>query len=211
MKDSFGLTEKELALVRGLSTPAKIQDFLDTLAVNHEKQGETCLSPRKVLQERKAHCLEGALLAASVLWVNGEPPLLMELHSTDADDDHAIALYKRGGLWGAISKTNHATLRFRDPIYRTTRELALSYFHEYFVNATGEKVLRTYTLPFSLKRFGKKWITSSDSVWDIAYALQDAARLPLVPKENERHLRHADRIERKAGRIIEWPKAHPRT
>jgi len=201
----------ERALIAPLTTPAKIQDFLDHLAINHEKRGETCMSPRRVLEERKAHCLEGALLAASILWNNGERPLLMELHSTDADDDHAVALYKRGGLWGAISKTNHATLRFRDPVYRTTRELALSYFHEYFVNATGEKVLRSYTRPFSLKQFGTTWITTSDDVWDIAYALQDRPQIPLVPKANEPHLRAADRLERRAGSIIEWPRRHPRT
>ncbi len=207
----LGLTNEELAILRSLSTPSKIQDFLDRLAVNHEKRAESCMSPRHVLASRKAHCLEAALLAATALWLHGETPMLMELKAAPGDQDHAVALYKRNGYWGAISKTNHTSLRFRDPIYRTMRELALSYFHEYFVNATGAKTLRGYTRPFSLKRFGTKWVTSETDLWNIAYALHDTPHLSLLPEENRRYIRPADRMERKAGRIIEWPKSHPRT
>lgn len=205
------LSDSERTLLRSLSTPIKIQDFLDRLAINHEKQSESCMSPRRVLAMRKAHCLEGALLAATALALHGERPLLIELSVAPGDQDHALALYKRNGYWGAISKTNHATLRFRDPVYRTVRELALSYFHEYFVNATGAKTLRGYTRPFSLTRFGDAWVTRETDLWDIAYALADAPHVPLLPPENKQYLRKADRIERKAGRLIEWPKSHPRT
>lgn len=205
------LSPRELSIYRKLSTPPKIQDFLDRLAVNHEKQSESCMSPRQVLARSKAHCLEGAMLAATALWLSGDRPLLMELKAAPGDQDHAVALYRRNGYWGAISKTNHVSLRFRDPVYRTIRELALSYFHEYFVNATGAKTLRAHTRPFSLSRFGTSWITSDTDLWHIAYALHDAPHYSLLPPENRRYLRPADRMERRAGRIIEWPKSHPRT
>ncbi len=122
----FGLTKAEERVLRELNTPSKIQDFLNGLAINHEKKGETYLSPRRVLVERKAHCLEGALLAATALWIAGQKPLLMDLRTLENDDDHVVALYRTNGYWGAISKTNHSVLRFRDPIYRTLRELTLS-------------------------------------------------------------------------------------
>jgi hypothetical protein len=199
------------ALLKHLSTPEKIQDYLDTLAINYEKNGETCLSPLHVIKTGKAHCLEAALLAAAALWLHEEDPLLMELSAAAGDEHHALALFKKNGYWGAISKTNHAALRFRDPIYRTPRELALSYFHEYFLNTTGQKMLRGYTKPFSLKRFGDSWITSDKDLWSIAYALRAAPHFPLVPAENRRYLRPADQIERKAGSIIEWPRSDPRT
>lgn len=211
MLDTSAFTAKELSVLGGLSTPGKIQDFLDSLAINHEKQAESCMSPRQVLASRKAHCIEAAMLAAASLWLHGERPLLMELRAAPGDQDHAVALYKRNGYWGAVSKTNHASLRFRDPIYRNVHELALSYFHEYFVNGSGTKTLRSYTRPFSLKRYGAAWITSEKDQWPIAYALHDAPHVSIIPEENKRYIRKADRIERKAGRIVEWPKSHPRT
>ena len=124
-----GLTRREYETLKKLSTPIKIQNFLDALPMNWEKKGDTHLSPLRVLEEKKAHCIEGALLAAAALWIAGEPPLILNLSARlgKGDADHVITLYNRAGFYGAISKTNHATIRFRDPIYRTTRELALSY------------------------------------------------------------------------------------
>jgi hypothetical protein len=207
----FGLSRKELAILKKLSTPAKIQDFLDALPINHEKNGDTCLSPRQVLRERKAHCIEGAMLAAAALWLHGEEPLLLDLTSLRYDDDHVVALYKRGGYWGAISKTNHAVLRYRDPIYRTVRELALSYFHEYFLNDTGRKTLKSYSRPLSLKRFGREWITAEEDVWHIAEAVDTVRHYAFVPPQNAGALRKASALERKAARIAEWDKQDPRT
>jgi hypothetical protein len=200
----FNLSTSELATVRKLNTPIKIQDFLDSLRINFEKKGETVMSPRRVLREKKAHCLEGALLAAAALWFHGAPPLLLDLKAAPADDDHVVALYKINGLWGAISKTNHATVRFRDPIYRTIRELALSYFHEYFLNKNGQKVLYSYSKPFNLKRFGNDWITSEKELWHIARELDDSPHTRLYPQKNKKYIRKADAMERKAGRLLEW-------
>ncbi len=209
----FGLSSKELAVLRRLSTPQKIQDFLDKLPINYEKNGETCHSPRLALRAGKAHCIEGALITAVALWLQGEKPLLLDLKTLNIniDSDHVVALYKKNGYWGAISKTNHAVLRFRDPIYKTVRELALSYFHEYFLPTTGQKTLRSYSRPFSLARFGHKWITSEEGLWHIAEALDESPHFPIIPKGSGKHLRPSSPIERKAGSITEWSKKDKRT
>ena len=129
-QEDLGLTRAEFSVLARLSTPAKIQGFLDALPANLEIGGQTCLPVREVLRQRRAHCIEGAMLAACALWVHGEPPLLMDLQA-ERDYDHVVALFRRGGCWGAISKTNPPLLRWRDPVYRTLRELAMSYLHEY--------------------------------------------------------------------------------
>src|SRR3989338_279566 len=197
----FGLTKIEERILRSLSTPIKIQDFLDKLPMNWEKECDTHMSPRRVLAARKAHCIEGALLAATALWLAGEPPLIMNVSPRmgKSDDDHVVALYKRNGFWGAISKTNHATIRFRDPLYRTPRELALSYF------------LECYSKPLDLRKFGTDWLTAEKDLWHIADALSERKHYFLIPKGNWRYVRPADPMELKAGRLIEWPKSHPRT
>ncbi len=207
----FGLTDEELQTLKNLSTPIKIQDFLDSLPVNFEKHRETYYSPRKVLTLKKAHCFEGALLAATALWIAGEKPMLLDLKSAKGDVDHVVALYKQNGYWGAISKTNHATLRFRDPIYKTVRELAASYFHEYFLSNTGIKTLESYAGPFSLIPFGTSWMTSPDDLDYLAEALDAAPHHALLPKENKLFMRRADSMERKAGAMTEWKRNDPGT
>lgn len=209
--DSWGVTAGEYALFRKLSTPQKIQDFLDSLPRNNEKDGHTCASPRIVLREQKAHCIEGACLAALALWMHGERPLLLDLKAATDDDDHVVSLYKRNGYWGAISKTNHPVLRFRDPVYRTVRELALSYFHEYFLVSDGRKTLRSYSRPFSLRRFGTEWITREEGIWDIASSIDESKHFPMVPTGNRRYLRPASNIERRAAGMVEWLLRDPRT
>ena len=208
-----GLTLKEYKILEKLSSPIKIQNFLNALPANWEKKGDTHMSPRRVLREKKVHCIEGALLAAAALWIHGEPPLIMNLSPKygRGDVDHVIALYKRNGLFGAISKSNHAALRFRDPIYRTPRELILSYFHEWFVNATGEKVLDQYSKPFDLRRLGTDWITSEKDLWNMDDILDTLPHYDIVPKGNWKYVRKADAMDLKAGAIIEWEKSNPRT
>lgn len=209
----FGLTEKELKLLRPLGTPAKVQDFLDSIPMNWEKRGHTHWSPRRALREKKAHCLEGALIAALAFWLHGDEPLLMDfrVRSGTGDDDHVVALYRKNGYWGAVSKTNHSTLRFRDPVYRTVRELAISYFHEWFVAPDGTKSLESYSKPLNLKQFGTDWVTSEKNLWELDDALNELIHYPLVPKENRRFIRAADRMERRAGKLVEWKRADPRT
>lgn len=207
----YGLSSREVRTLAPLTTPAKIQDFLDRIPMNHEKAGETHYSPRRVLREKKAHCIEGALTAALALRLHGEPTLLMDLKGRKPDYDHVVALYKRNGYWGAISKTNHATIRFRDPVYRTLRELALSYFHEWFMNTNGEKTLVSYSDALDLSRLDFDWVTSEDDLWRLDGILNKLPHHPLVPKGNRKFIRKADLMELSAGRLIEWKESDKRT
>lgn len=200
----FGLTTQELGILKKLRTPIRIQEYIDTFPINFEEHGETYMSARRTLREKKMHCLEGALVAALALWLQGERPLLLDLKA-EGDDDHVVALYRKNGYWGAISKTNHATLRFRDPVYRTLRELALSYFHEYTHPKTGKKCLRSYSArPFDLRKLGRGWVACEDDLHHIAEAIDDAPHTRLFPKQQEAHVRKADKMERRAGALIEW-------
>jgi hypothetical protein len=160
------LQKNELKLFRKLSTPEKIQKYLDDLPYNKERHGETCYSPRLVIRYDTAHCFEGALFAAAALRMGGRPPLILDLEAV-RDDDHVVAVYRMNGHWGAIGKSNYAGLRFRSPVYRTLRELALSYFEHYY-NLAGEKTLRAYSRPVNLARFDPiNWMTSEDPLWAI--------------------------------------------
>ena len=206
----LGLNKSELRTLKKLNSPIKIQNFLDSMPINWEKKGETYMSIRRVLKARKMHCFEGALVAAAALWIQGQEPLLMDLRAKD-DYDHVVTLYKQNGYWGAISKTNHATLRWRDPIYKTPRELALSYFHEYFLNNNGKKCLQSFSKPFNLKRCGTQWVTSDDDLHFLVSALDKSPHIKIIPKKNTRFIRPADKMERAAGRLVEWKKSHPRT
>ena len=201
-REDLGLTRAEFAVLRRLSTPEKIQDFLNALPANFEIGGQTCLSVREVLRRRRAHCIEGAMLAACALWVHGEAPLLLDLEA-ERDYDHVVALFRRGGFWGAISKTNPPLLRWRDPVYRNLRELAMSYLHEY-ANKRGQKTLRSYGGPFDLRKIAPGvWVTSRKNCWQIGDALIRSRHIPLVTKRQARELRLRDPVERKAGALSE--------
>ncbi len=169
--------------------------------------GETYHSPRKVLEEKRAHCMEGAVFAAAVLAYHGKKPLLMDLQTADPDDDHVVALFREGTLWGAISKTNHAVLRYRDAIYQSPRELAMSYFNEYFLEENGKKTLRTYSAPFDISKHApEKWVIAEESLDWLAGELDWSRHFPLVSKRAIRKLRPASRVERRAIAFTEWDK-----
>lgn len=212
-RKASGLTAIEYKTLARLTTPIKMQDFLDTFAFNWEKKGDTLMSPRRVVKEKKANCIEGALLAAAILWIAGEAPLIMNVSARlgKGDVDHVVTLYKRGGRWGAIGKTNHAVLRFRDPVYRTPRELVLSFFHEWFMNSTQEKTLECYSKPLDMRRFGTDWLTAEKDLWEVADALSERKHYYFVPKGNWRFVRKADPMELKAGSLVEWSKSDSRT
>ncbi|MES2060159.1 MAG: hypothetical protein V4438_03950 [Patescibacteria group bacterium] len=204
MKNTFGLTKKELSILKKLNTPIKIQNFLDKMPANFEIGGETNMSPRRALRKNKCHCFEGALIAAAALWINGEEPLIMDMKSAQEDVDHVLCVYKRNGYWGAISKTNHATIRFRDPVYKSIRELAMSYFHEWFMDKNGKKTLRSFSNPYNMKKQGAAWITSEEGLWQLVDVLDDLPHFPVAPKANLKLLRKADPMEMKAGSFTEW-------
>ncbi|MBI5220708.1 MAG: hypothetical protein HY978_02650 [Candidatus Liptonbacteria bacterium] len=201
----FGFNKNEMRVLRRLNAPPKIQDFLGTLAMNFEEHGDTYNSPRVVLREQQAHCLEGALLAAAALWINGEPPLIMNLKSAGLPDvDHVLTLFRRSGRWGAISKTNHAVLRYREPVYKSVRELAMSCFHEYFLD-DGRKMLRSFSRPLDLRRFARQgWTIAEEKLDYLADALDDQPHEQILTPPLVRRLRLADPIEIAAGKLVEW-------
>jgi hypothetical protein len=202
----MGLSWSEVRLFRRLNTPRKIQDFLETMPFNFEPNGDTCWSPRRVLRERRAHCIEGALLAAAILRFYGHRPLVLDLTAMKHDFDHVVAPFKQHGCWGAISKTNHAVLRYREPVYKTIRELVLSYFHEYF-DRHGRKTLRSFSQPVDLSRFDNiDWMTSAEDVWEVPEYLCDVRHEPILTRSQIATLRRADRVERRAGDIVQWKK-----
>ncbi|MEN9881127.1 MAG: hypothetical protein RLZZ308_310 [Candidatus Parcubacteria bacterium] len=197
----YNLTQEEQEILQELSTPQKIQDFLDSLSFNHEKNGETCMSPRRVLHTRQAHCVEGALLAGTCLLLHKKKPIIINLRVLSSDYDHVITLYKEGGLYGALSMTNHAVLGYRDPLYKNIRELVMSYFHEYFLTTTGEKTLRAYSKPINLRRFGTSWITEEKELFHIALAIYDNKHVTIAPKLTTERLRNASPLERKLASV----------
>jgi hypothetical protein len=201
-REDLGLSKAEFAALRRLRTPKKIQEFLNRMSPNFETMGQTLLSVREVLHQRRAHCIEGAMLAACALWIHGEPPLLLDLRA-ERDYDHVVALFRRGRCWGAISKTNPAVLRWRDPVYRSLRELAMSYLHEY-ANKRNQKTLRSYAGPFDLRRFDPVlWVTNKKNCWEVGATLDDMRHRPLLTRRQARGLRLRDTVERKAGNVLE--------
>lgn len=188
-----------------LSTPEQIQDYLDSLPINFDPSGDL-LSPQRILKEHRAQCIEGAMFAAAALSYHGQLPLLLDFQTLSFDEDHVVALFKRSGKWGAMSKTNHAILRWRDPVYRTIRELAMSYFHEYYMH-DGRKTMSAYSKPFDLRRYKPEfWVMSDNTLEDIAYDLDCSHHFPIVAKNKMRTLRKASLIERKMLDLIEWKK-----
>jgi hypothetical protein len=202
-REDLGLTPTEFAVLRRLDSPRRIQDFVYRLKQNFELGGETCLTVREVLGTRRAHCIEGAMLAACAFWVHGEPPLLLDMRAVH-DFDHVVALYRRHGLWGAISKTNGIFLRSRDPVYRDLRELAMSYFHEY-TNGRNHKTLREYSVPYDLRRVDPAvWVSGDKGAWAIAAALDDVRHFRLVAGRHLRLVSRRDPFERRAGALSQY-------
>ena len=171
------LTESERQVIARLTTPGKIQTFLDQLTYSAEN---TYRCPLRVMRERTGHCFDGALFAAAMLRRLGYPPLILDMLPNDRDDDHLLALFKRDGHWGALANSNFVGLRFREPIYRNFRELVLSYFEQYY-NVEREKTLRSYTRPLNLKVFDNQdWMTRDEPLEEIAKRLDEIAQVPLL-------------------------------
>jgi hypothetical protein len=202
-REDLGLAPAEFAVLRRLDTPRKIQDFVFRLGQNFEERGETCHTVREVMRTRKAHCIEGAMLAACAFWVHGEAPLLLDMRAV-RDFDHVVALYRRQGLWGAISKTNGVFLRSRDPGYRTRRELAMSYFHEY-CNRREHKTLREYSVPFDLRRVDPQVWVNGRQAWRVAEALDDLRHFKLMNGRQLREVTRRDPLERRAAELRQFP------
>lgn len=198
------LTPAETRLFARLDSPQKIQTYIDGLPANFEPDGDTLMSPRRMMKARVAHCAEGAMFAAAVLAFHNQDAWLMDIRSLPSDHDHIVTLFKQRGLWGAISKTNHAILRWRDPIYRTPRELAMSYAHEYCLPG-GKKSMLEFSRPFSLTRFApKRWVIADEELHWLMDRLDDAPHIPVAPLAALRARRRSSPIELKAQEVVEW-------
>src|SRR5437588_10283371 len=198
-----GFSPVELRKLRALKTPAGVHRFLDSLPYH---LADTSWSPRKVLQKKTAHCLEGAIFAAAALRVLGFPPLLWDLEAVN-DTDHVLAIFKVRGYWGAVAKSNFSGCRYREPVYRTLRELAMSYFNIYF-NLRGERTLRRYSRPVDLSRFDHRdWMISEHGVWFIAEHLCQIAHAPLLTRAQAGRLTRIDARTRAAEMLGHVSKA----
>ncbi len=173
------LTRRERREWVRLTSPRKIQDFLDEIPYSN---GSDYRCPLRVLRERMAHCFDGALFAAAAMRCLGHPALVVNMLANDQDDDHMLALYRRDGHWGAVAKSNFAGLRFREPVYRTLHELVMSYF-EQFYNVERKKTLRDYTVPLNLRAFDRlNWMTSDGPLERIGAQLDEIRRVRLLTR-----------------------------
>jgi hypothetical protein len=198
-RTTCGFTAAELRTLRALRTPHGVQRMLDAMPYH---LASTAWSPRRVLRERTAHCLEGAVFAAAALRVLGFPPLLLDLEAVQ-DTDHVLAVYRVNGHWGAIAKSNFAGLRYREPVYRSVRELVMSYFEGY-INLRGDRTLRAYSRPVDLARFDRRrpgWMTSAGDLWWIAEHLVGVRHVPLLRPDMVRRLHRVDRRSLDAGLV----------
>jgi hypothetical protein len=199
------LTPTERRLFKRLDTPQKIQIYIEKMTPNYELKGETCMSPRRMMQAGVCHCAEAAMFAAAVLIYHGHDAWLMDIQALPSDQDHIVTLFKQRGLWGAISKTNHAVLRWRDPIYRSPRELAMSYAHEYCLNG-GKKSMMAFSKPYSLTRVApKRWVIAPDELDWLMIKVDEAPHVPLAPASVLRRRRRMARVELKSQDVSEWP------
>ena len=204
-RENLGLDASEYATLRRLRTPDRIQAFVNAIPINHEIGGETVFSVRQVLAHRRAHCIEAALVAACALWIHGEPPRILHLDCDASDYPHVVALFRRGRCWGAISKSNGAALRYRDPIYRNLRELVMSYFHEYSTPG-GRKTLRGYAAPLDLSRVDPaSWVTA-DGCWELHGRLERRRHYALLSPRQRKMLSRRDPFERAAAKLVQYPK-----
>ena len=202
-REDLGLSPADFAVLQRLDSPQKIQAFLFSLGQNFEVDGDTCRTVRGVLETRRAHCIEGAMLAACAFWVHGEPPLLLDMRAV-RDFDHVVALFRRHGRWGALSKTNGIGLRSRDPVYGSLRELAMSYFHEY-ANQRDHKTLREYSIPFDLRRIDPAvWVSGTKNAWSVCEALDELRHFKLLDGRHLRAVTRRDPFEREAGNLLQY-------
>lgn len=186
------MTDEEFfKFLKKLNSPTKIQDFLNTLENN---KADTVFSPKVSIENKTAHCLEGALIAHACFILNKKESFLLDIKSKRNDLDHVIAVFKEGGLYGAISKTSYPVLKYRDPIFKNIRELAMSYFSEYFLE-NGEKTMLSYSAPFSLEKRKNSWITTNEDLYEIGWEIDNIKHFEIAPKKAMQKLRKADKDE----------------
>lgn len=200
------LSKSERAIFRKLDSPVRIQNFLESMPVNFELDSLSYKSPRLSLSTNSAHCLEGALLGAAILAYHGYKPMLMDFQTAYDDEDHVVAVFKQDGRWGALSKTNHPILRYRDAVYANPRELAMSYFHEYFLFRNGKKSMRKFSAPFDLSRFKPEhWITTDTDLDWLVEKLDKSRHFEIAPHRAISRLRVVPSLEICAAKLTHEP------
>ena len=200
----LGLPRAMERRLRKLKTPERIQSYINRIPWNYEWYGHTARSVVGVLEHRLAHCVEAAFVGAAALHLAGHPPLLMDMGAAPGDVDHVVALFRRRGHWGCISKSNGPLLRYRDPIHRTLRELAISFFPQYVKGR--RKTLRTYSVPVDLRKYDPAlWVThEGDRCQEMVDILTWVRHFPVVPAELEDDLRPIDAIEEQGSLLYEF-------
>ena len=194
-------TKEEIRMLKALNNPDKIQVYLDSIDYNPNYE---CRSPRWVMKKRSAHCFEGALFAAAALQFIGYKPLVVDMRAVN-DDDHVIALFRKDGYWGAVAKSNFTSLRFREPVYRSLRELIMSYF-DFFFNTEGYKSLRSYSLPFDLSAYEfRHWTTTDEDLEYIGDKIESLHHFPVVNNKMIKGLYIASDSMIKAGLLGSKP------
>ena len=200
----LGLPRAFATRLAALRTPHRIQDFVNAVPWNHETDGPTARSVVETLRAGRAHCVEAAFVAGCALWLAGEPPLLMDLGAARGDVDHVVALFRRDGRWGAISKSNSPFLRYRDPIHRTLRELAISFFPQYV--KLRRKTLRTYSVAVDLRRHDPAtWVTHPGFCHAMVDSLTGSRHFPILPPGMKHALRPIDEIEARSNLLKDFP------
>ena len=188
-------TPAERAVLARMDTPFKVQGWLNSIAYD---PAPGTASPRRVMRERKANCFEGALFAAAAFRFHGRPPLVVDMRSWN-DDDHVLAVFRQNGAWGCVAKSNYTVLRFREPVYRSIRELMMSFFDVYF-NPIGQKTLRAYSVPYDVSRFdGMSWMTTEEDISDVGDALDKARHYKVLTPAQIRSLQITEPTLVKAG------------
>ncbi|MDD2804946.1 MAG: hypothetical protein PHV33_05285 [Elusimicrobiales bacterium] len=182
-----------LAVLRRLDSPRKVQDFLDYSLAYNDAKPDTCLSPLEVLKQRKAHCIEGAMLAAAAFLLHGRRPLLLDLRANPRDDDHVIAPFVENGRWGAVAQSHFCGLRYREPVHESFGELARSYF-EFYYNHRGEKTLREYSEPLDAASLKPDWLWSEKNVFFVSRRLDAQRHHRIIGHAGEKNLRKADSL-----------------
>ena len=199
------LTKNEIKIFDMYSNPSKIQDYINSIPMRHDDDEPIVRSPREAIIKNETSCIEGALLAYALLAYHGYETYLLDLKvdvKNNIDCDHVVALFVIDGHFGAISKTSHGVLRFREPIYRSVREIAMTYFHEYFLD-DGKKNLRSFSDKFPLfKKHGIKWVTNNNDLYEIACELDTFPHQKILTPKMTRNLRKADDIEIRAANVI---------
>jgi hypothetical protein len=202
----IGLDARETKVLRSLSTPERIQDFLTAMPTNFEPHGETCHSVRAALRENVCHCIEGAFIAAAARLLHGHKALLLDFQA-HCDDDHVCALFRRDACWGAMSKSNSLWLRWRDPVYRSLRELAMSCFHEY-VRENRKTLRRISARPFNIGAYDPGYWITGEQCWSMADEIDDAPHVDLITPVQARKLRRRDHLELRADQLKDMKPPH---